>query len=180
MKLSNGEKLILVMLTEVYEKLGVKGEIDPEFVKAAIVSGQTWGLRRKYEAIFEISKDDENPRVVNEVTSILTMWRAIESTYNRLSFDEREQLKREAGYFEDDICFYGFDEHQEAEYLSAARFLIIYLGLFDEFKYRVVGAGSETVPRYRKMLAAYELLMGTLRGRSFNASELLSILKAGR
>ena len=64
--------------------------------------------------------------------------------------------------------------------MSAARFLIIYLGLFDEFKYRVVGAGSETVPRYRKMLAAYELLMGTLRGRSFNASELLSILKAGR
>jgi uncharacterized protein len=36
MQLSNGEKLILFMLTEIYQQLGVRGEVDPKFVKQAI------------------------------------------------------------------------------------------------------------------------------------------------
>ena len=33
MKLSDGEKLIILMLSELYEKLGVEGEIEPDFIK---------------------------------------------------------------------------------------------------------------------------------------------------
>jgi hypothetical protein len=36
MKLSNAERLILVMLSDLYKKLDIKDGIDPEFVQAAI------------------------------------------------------------------------------------------------------------------------------------------------
>lgn len=44
MKLSNSERLILVMLSDLYKKLGVKGAVDPDFVQSAIYSGNPWGL----------------------------------------------------------------------------------------------------------------------------------------
>lgn len=176
MKFNNGEKLILVMLSEVYKKLGVEGEIDPEFVKKAIFRDHTWGLRWKYHGIFGESKDDDPP-AVNEVVKILTMWRAIEGAYKKLPMEDQEKLKKDAGYFEDDIGFCGFDGNDEAEHLSITTFLTKDLGLFDEFKDRNINSHTEMLPRYRGMLSMYELSLENLRNRSFNASELLAILQ---
>ena len=68
MKLSDGEKLIILMLSELYEKLGVEGEIEPDFIKSAIFGNQLWGLKWKYSGIpFEESED---PEVVKEVEAI--------------------------------------------------------------------------------------------------------------
>ena len=44
MKISDGEKLIILMLSELYEKLGVDGEIEPDFIKSAIFSDQLGGI----------------------------------------------------------------------------------------------------------------------------------------
>jgi len=45
MELSNAERLVLIMLSDLYKKLGVKGEIDPDFVQSAIFSSNLWGFR---------------------------------------------------------------------------------------------------------------------------------------
>ena len=37
MKPSSSEKLILMMLCEIYKKLGIKDDIDPDFVTSAII-----------------------------------------------------------------------------------------------------------------------------------------------
>jgi len=44
MKLTDGEKLILYMLSEIYEHLGIEGKtkIDSQFVKSAIHDGHAW------------------------------------------------------------------------------------------------------------------------------------------
>ena len=47
MKLTNPEKLILVMLSEIYEKLGIQGETDTKFLLNAIYEGHTWALSWK-------------------------------------------------------------------------------------------------------------------------------------
>jgi hypothetical protein len=57
MKLS-GEKLILVMLCELYHELKVKGDIDAKFVKSAINSGNLWGLKSRYHGVFSIGEPD--------------------------------------------------------------------------------------------------------------------------
>ena len=36
MKLSDGEKLILLMLADMYKNLKIKGDFDPEFISTTI------------------------------------------------------------------------------------------------------------------------------------------------
>jgi hypothetical protein len=46
MELSNGEKLILVMLAEIYKSQKIKGQIDPDLVLASIFNDKVWGFPR--------------------------------------------------------------------------------------------------------------------------------------
>jgi hypothetical protein len=55
MKLSDGEKLILLMLSEVFEKLKVEGSIDPALVKNAIFHDHPWALKWEYERVSALS-----------------------------------------------------------------------------------------------------------------------------
>jgi translation elongation factor TU len=113
MKLSDGEKLIILMLSELYEKLGVEGEIEPDFIKSAIFGNQLWGLKWKYSGIpFEESED---PEVVKEVVDILDMWSFIEYAYSRLTEAEKKQLEIDAAPFGKEPKFRGFDGNHEGE-----------------------------------------------------------------
>ena len=51
-RLSDGEKLTLIMLCQLFKRLKLEGEIEPEFVEAAIDGGHYWGLEWKYPGIF--------------------------------------------------------------------------------------------------------------------------------
>ena len=53
MNLSDGEKLILAMLSEIHEALEIKNGVDPKFVQSAIYSGNFWGLKWQYSGIFD-------------------------------------------------------------------------------------------------------------------------------
>lgn len=79
MQLSSGEKLILVMLSEVYEELSVKGEIDSTFIKAAILDNQIWGLDWKYSGLIgsndDASRCQRNSRHSNDVVGDRTLSR---------------------------------------------------------------------------------------------------------
>ena len=45
MKLTDPEKLILIMLTEIHEKLKIENGIDSKFVQEAIYSDNTWTMK---------------------------------------------------------------------------------------------------------------------------------------
>jgi uncharacterized protein len=46
MKLSDGEKLILLMISDIYDHLGIELNtgLDPRLIKSAIHEDQMWGL----------------------------------------------------------------------------------------------------------------------------------------
>src|SRR5690625_2625243 len=122
MKISDGEKLIILMLSELYEKLGVEGEIEPDFIKTAIYSDQLWGIKWKYSGIpFEESDD---PSIVKEVVDILDMWSFVERTFKELDAEEKIKLKADGASFGDDPKFRGFDGNNETEYMGTAMFLV--------------------------------------------------------
>lgn len=75
MKLSDSEKLILLMLSEVFEKLKVEGSIDPGLVKNAISHDHPWALKWEYERVLESRK---NNHPANQMVDILNMWTIIE------------------------------------------------------------------------------------------------------
>lgn len=67
MKITEGEKLILRMLTDIYKKIVIDGEIDPEFVQSVLFSDNLWRIPWPHSGI---SYDDTaTPPVMKEVVN---------------------------------------------------------------------------------------------------------------
>lgn len=175
LEMRDSEKLILIMLCELYEKLGVKGEINPAFVREAIYSGNLWGLTWKYGGIFEI--DEKDRETVSEVTDILDMYSFIERTYARLSAEDKERIKVEAEPFGDDVVFKGFDGNNETEHKSVAHFLIDHLDRFSLFEGRYLNSHYPSIDTYRRMLDVFLPMRKTLGFRQMNADDIIAMLK---
>lgn len=176
MKLSDGEKLILLMLSELYEKIGVNGETDPEFIKSAIFRDQLWGIPWKYSGIpFE---HQETPAIVSEVVDILDMWSFIEEGYRALSDEDKSRLADSATPFGKDPKFRGFDGNNEVEHMGVASFLINDLDRFEEFKGRSMNSHMPSIDAYRRMLRVFEPMRRDLAHGRLSVSELTSVLCA--
>lgn len=176
LKFSDGEKLIMRMLCEVYKHLKIKGEIDPAFVEAAIHGGHHWGLKWEYSGIFHGHEDNE--RVVSEVVEVLDMWSFIESGYGKLSKEDKDRVEKEANPFGTHVVFRGFDGNNESEHLGVARFLIEDLKRFSGFKDRDLNSHMPVIEGYRQMLRVFEPIRRNLTGGGLNASQITDILKA--
>ncbi len=175
MKLTDGEKLIVLMLSELYEKLGVNGEIEPDFIKSAIFSDQLWGIKWKYSGIpFEESED---PEIVKEVVDILDMWSFIERAYSQLNEEQKTKLEADVPYFGQDPKFVGFDGNNESEYMGTAMFLVNELERFQEFSGRSFNCHSQSIDGYLRMLSAFEPIRKTLSNKPLNLEQLTTILK---
>ena len=175
MKISDGEKIILLMLSELYEQLSIEGEIEPEFIKSAIYRQNLWGIPWKYSGIpFE---DQETPAIVTEVIDILDMWSLIEHAYRELSAEEKKKLEEDAQPFGENPRFPGFDGNNESEYMNVASFLINDLDRFQEFKGRSLNAHMPTLEIYRRMLSAFEPIRKTLKSGPMSLEQLTLVLK---
>jgi len=176
MKLSDGEKLILIMLSEMYEKQNIDGDnTDPKFIQEAIFSGNTWGIPWKYCGIpFE---DNKTPDEVTEVVDILDMWYFIEESYATLSDEDKGVVEKEAKPFGKDPKFKGFDGNNEPQ-IGIARFLIEQLNRFTNFKNRDLNSHMPSIDTYRRMFSVFEPMRQTLTGNLLTADQLIEILNA--
>jgi uncharacterized protein len=174
-KLSDGEKLILVMLCELHKKLDVQGEIDPNFVERAIDGGHYWALRRLY-----LHDHEDDPKAVSEVIDVLEMWSFIERGYRKLSKQAKDAVGQKAGPLGKHVHFLGFDGNYETEHLGIARFLVNDLEHFTNFKGRDLVTHSPMLDAYRQMLEVFKPLRSQLVGRELDVSEIIEILKAER
>lgn len=177
MKLSDGEKLILFMLSEIYEKLKVDKEIDPKFIIKAIHSGHLWAIRRKYYGIYD-GFGNNNEEIVKDVVAILVMWDVMEAAYERLSVAEKNELRRQTGLTE--VRFGGFDANTEERHYGVLTFLIDEMDEFPTFKGRDLNTRQPVLESYTRMLRVFKAVGHMLSGRSFNANELIQILNARR
>lgn len=176
MKVTDGEKLILLMLSELYDALKVRGEIEPDFIRSAIFSDKMWSIPWKYSGIpFE---HEDTPEVVKEVLDILDMWSFIEYSYSELSDSDKEFLEKEASPFGKDPKFIGFDGNNESEYMSTASFIVNKLDRFEEFKGRNFNSHCPLVDAYRRMFSVFEGMRSNLTFSSpLNADQLVKLLK---
>tara|TARA_R110001606_G_scaffold399248_1_gene582720 strand:- start:2636 stop:3178 length:543 start_codon:yes stop_codon:yes gene_type:complete len=176
MKLTDGEKLIALMLSDLYEKLDVKSEIDPEFIRSAIYGDQLWALKWKYSGIpFEKS---DTPEIVKEVVDILDMWSFIERGYRKLTNVQKEKLKVDAPPHGDNPVFQGFDGNNETEHMAVALFLVEELDRFQEFSDRDFNCHYQSLDGHRRMLSVFESIRKTLNTNPLNIVQLTKILGA--
>jgi len=174
MKLTDGEKLIILMLTELYEKLQINGETDPDFLRSAIFHDHLWGIRWKYSGVpFEPGED---PPVVREVVDILDMWSFIEFAYAKLTDEQKKRLAEMAKPFGENPRFTGFDGNNESEYMSAAMFLVNQLDRFQEFKGRDFNCHHPSLDAHRRMLTVFEPIRASLAYGALSVEQLAKLL----
>jgi uncharacterized protein YfbU (UPF0304 family) len=176
MKLSDGEKLILIMLSEIHEKLKIENGVDTGMVKEAIYSGNLWGLKSGMSGIFHDYEATEE--VLREAVDVLDMWSFIERDYEPLSPADKERVEKEVGPLGKNVRFSGFDGNGEAEYIGIARFLIDQLDRFEIFKGRDLNAHMPTIEAHRRMLKVFEPLRKTLADGRLSADDITEILTA--
>ena len=172
MKISDGEKLIILMLTELYQKLDVEGEIDPEFIRSAIFSDNIWSVPWKYPGI--PFTDQETPDVVKEVLDILDMWHLIEYSYTNFSDEEKTKLVEGAGVFGKDPKFGGFDGNNESTHMGTALFIVNDLDRFQEFAGRNMNSHMRSLDGYRRMLQKFESMRRNYE--RFDVDNLITLL----
>jgi uncharacterized protein YfbU (UPF0304 family) len=173
MHLSDGEKLILMMLADLYKDLEVAGEIDANFISQAISANQAWAIKYKYGDYIALSRADDPPEV-GETHDILDMWRLIEEGYAELSSDDKAKIDAsDLG----NVTFPGFDEQHEKHYFIA-RFMIEELGLYQRFKGRKLNSHHQVLDGYRRMYRVFEPIRVGLADRSMSTDEIVKLLSA--
>ncbi len=164
MKMSDGERLIIVMLAEVMEALKVNKEIDPTLVKSLVIDNAGWALKRKYPGIF--NSEPTSDKVVSETTNILWMWGIIESSISKLSGAE---AKEASGWHW--AKFEGFDGNND-DHHGIAYTMVNELGEFESFKGRALNSHTQSsLPHYREMYEKFDRYIkdGKAAPLSFNA-----------
>lgn len=173
---TDGEKMLLIMMGDVFEALKIKSpEIDPGFLAKVIYGGHYWAPKWEMNGVFHDYLD--NPEDVRYVVNVLDMWEMIERAFERLSKVQKEALAKEAGPFGDDPKFIGFDGNNESEYMGIAEFLVEELNRFGRFKGRSLNSHSSTTDRYRDMYEKFEPMRKGLVGTDLTVAQLAKLLK---
>ena len=176
LKFSDGEKLIMIMLCELFKHLKIDSEIDPLFIEDALYGGHYWSLEWQYPGIFDVQAD--SIETVREVLDVLEVWWFLEKSYENLSDQDKGRVKKEAKL--EEVVFLGFDGNYETEYLVIAKFLINKLDRFTHFKGRALNSHMPSIDRYRRIVRAFELMSPNLTGRDLSADHIIELLNARR
>ncbi|HIF9156398.1 TPA: YfbU family protein [Photobacterium damselae] len=176
MNLSDGEKLIAIMLSDLYRHLNIDGEINAEFISTAIYNNHLWSIPFKYSSLdFE---DNDIPEDVKEVLNIMTMWRFIEHHYSELSNTDKSEVARLAAPFGENPIFEGFDGNNETHQMGIAQCIIEELNRFNEFQDRDLNSHAPSLDGYRRMLPVFEAVQRSyLYRENVSAEDLVSILR---
>ena len=177
MKLSNGERLIIAMLCDLYRSGNVKGEINSEFVASSILGRHEWGLKWKYPNLFE--GDDEAPAVVRETCDILEMYQVLTPSFEALSELDQARLRKAVTPFDDYVRYRGFD-HDHDPHAWIVKYLVEQLGRYTEVANPGLNSASfATLAHYRTMLSRFEQIdVAALPHHQLSPGQMIGILKA--
>lgn len=177
-QLSDGEKLIAMMLASTMANLKIEDGVDYGLVEKAIFGGHYWALGWEMPGIFHGHADKQSR--VRFVVDVLDMWTFIEEAHEGLSEIEKAQLEEIADPYGRHVVFPGFDGNNESEHLGISRFLIHDMARFSRFASRVGDLNSHfpAIDRYGHMLRIFEPIRATLIGRKMTIEELAKVLTA--
>lgn len=176
MKLTDGEKLIVVMLCDVYKALNLKGSVDPDFVSSSVLSGNFQELKWELDGIFR--DHEERNKAVTEVGEILDMWSAIERAYKRLTVEEKREVEAGAGPLGRGVRFSGFDDNTENEHREIAHFFIEKMGRFERFQGRALNAHMPSLEGYRRMLRVFAPMRPPVGDARLGVQQIIALANA--
>ena len=176
MKLTNPEKLTLLMLSEIYDKLGLQ-ETNTALIREAIYSDNTWALTWEMPGVVGNSPDP-TPPLVSEVVNYLDMWSFLEGAYKRFDGPTQDKIKSE--FRGAPLRFEGFDSNNEGELLGIARILVEHMNRYTHFSGRVNDTHMPVREIYARMYQAFEPMRKGLMHGGLSPEQVLEVLQARR
>jgi uncharacterized protein YfbU (UPF0304 family) len=174
--LTPGEKLILVMLSDLSTKNEVEGEIDPAFMQAAIQGGHYWAIEWQHPSFTHSHANRHSHGQF--VTDVLGMWKMIEDCFSALSPVDKGQVVVDAG-LPGPPTFPGWHGDSETDHKSISRFMTNRMNVFPSFKDKAVrDSGAPAIPGYRRMLARFAEIRGPNRDKALDVADIITLLKA--
>lgn len=154
MKLSDSERLIVLMLSDLHRHLMVSGTMDAGLVAKLVYEENEWALAWKYDCF--TSRAGE-PAEVNETAKILDMWWTIETSIEALPDHDKEEVERLCR----EVSFRGFDGW--GKHYAIAMVLVFDLGRYQRFKGRNLRAvGCAPIEHQKARLARFDKCLRTL------------------
>lgn len=153
MEFSKPQKLIVTLLTDIHQALGITNSVDPLLVQRLVNEDRGWALEWAYPGIFEQAGD--TPAHVKFVASVLDMWDFLIQAVAALSPADRTKLEALAPVFGKHATFDGFDGNNETELMSTASILVNDLGRWSRFKGHDFNSHAPSADAYRRMLDKY-------------------------
>lgn len=171
MKPTNPEKLMLLMLSDIYEKLNLT-DVNAKLIRSAIHSENTWAID------WGSPGAEPPPPLVIEVVKYLDMWTFLEAAYASFDATNKARVATEAHPFGNPVRFSGFDGNNEGELFSIARILIDDMDRFTNFKGRDLNSHAELRSNYARMYEVFEPIRATLHMGGMSPSQVIDVMKA--
>lgn len=172
---SDGEKILLIMMQDLYKHLKIKTpEIDPDFVAQVIHGGHYWAVPWALPGVFHGHEDE--PKDLRYVQNVLDMWDRLERGFGRLPKPDQEAVLRQAGSHAGDVRFFGFDGNNESSLLGIATFLVNEMDRWSRFKGRDLNSHMPTRSIYERMLTVFEPMRRSFNG-DLTAAQITALLK---
>ncbi|WP_430504849.1 YfbU family protein [Ralstonia pseudosolanacearum] len=176
-RFSDGEKMLMLMMRDVFKALKIKDpDSDPDFLAEVIYGGHYWAPKWDMQGVFHDHVD--NPRDVRHVGDVLDMWSFIEEAYEKFSAEQKAAIAEQVGPWGKHVEFTGFDGNNESSQMGIARFLVDKMDRFSRFKGRDLNSHHPTYNRYSRMVELFEPMRATLIGHGLSADQVATLLKA--
>jgi uncharacterized protein YfbU (UPF0304 family) len=172
MPFSNGEKIILLMLSQMQEHLKIEDTRAP-LVRQAIETGNVWAIEHSFPEIFD--NNEIAPDIVSVTRDVLTMWLGLEESFAGLSSTDKEWLRTNSGQIGDRVAFPGFSANYEIDYLSTARFIVNVLGEYEHFAGRDLNHSLPHMDTYRRMLPPFQRILNRNSSLALSAQEIAEV-----
>lgn len=177
MEFTREQMLIATMLAEIHQALKIKDGVDSELVSKAIWSDNAWAIDWKIQLPYPGRSID--PPHVTHVIDVLDMYSLLRDSHAALSAPDQAQYATQVKHGAPE--FPGFDGNNEAEYLSAARFLVDEMDRFASYKGKINNSHFPTADRSNAMLEVFlpiRAKLGVRHPMVLNVVELVAVMNA--
>ena len=159
MEMTKAERLIVLMLCDLYKSHGEDKMFNPKLIEYAVAQGQLWALSWEYGGL--LNADSPTKAQVDLVADVMTMWQVIEAFMSRFTPDQQNEVVVATGRRLEHIKFEGF---YEEPYRSIFGFMLEELGRWPQFAGRdyskmlpVLEADLRMLVKYKEMRDANKL-----------------------
>ncbi|ATC33026.1 hypothetical protein CA606_12200 [Caulobacter vibrioides] len=172
------DKINTLLLCDIAEHLGIEGDVNVGFVRAAIQNGHTWAIEQRYGSDRSESDEERKP-VVQKVHDVMHLWTVLEDAYEQLNAAEKAELEVRVPHVSKDVRWGGFDGNNESEYMSVLAFMVGYMDFYPNFRGREhLNSHMPTLETFERMWAAYQPIRDSMPEYPLELDDLTTILSA--